>query len=197
MRPIATQEDVPISIDPLPNRTGLPNALKVLLEVYPRQGWTQDPGFDDLIKFWLDRHVMFRRILTHLRDDTQAMQDKTIDPARFAAGLSRYGGHLVKGLHEHHTIEDTYYFPKLSQHDPRIASGFDMLDADHHVLDTYLASFVDSANTTLQTFQDGGSMADATGAIADRLVDLTKLLDRHLTDEEDLIVPVLLKFGSP
>lgn len=182
---------------PLETRTGLPDALKVLLDAYPRQGWTHDPGFDDLIKFWLDRHVMFRRLLAELTTATQAMQDRTIDPKRFGATVSRYGGHLVNGLHEHHTIEDTYYFPKLSQHDPRIATGFDMLDADHHALDAVLGSFVENANVVLQGLQSTDGDSNTTGALSGSLIQLTGLLDRHLTDEEDLIVPVLLKFGSP
>lgn len=140
---------------------------------------------------------MFRRLTANLTETTQAMQDKAIDPKRFAASLSRFGGHLVNGLHEHHTIEDTHYFPQLSRHDPRITSGFDMLEADHHALDAALGGFVGDANVALQAIQNGGAVRDTTGALADRLDHLTRLLDRHLTDEEDLIVPVLLKFGGP
>lgn len=187
----------PITTDSLHDRDGLPDALKVLLEAYPRQGWTQDPGFDDLIKFWLDRHLMFRRIVAELSSANAEMLDKSVDPQRFAAKVSRYGGHLVNGLHEHHTIEDTYYFPKLVGHDPRIARGFDILDADHHALDGAIASFVETANGVLQTVQSGAAATDQTANFAGSLGQLEKLLDRHLTDEEDLIVPLLLKFGSP
>jgi len=186
-----------MTTDALHDRHGLPDALKVLLEAYPRNGWTQDPGFDDLIKFWLDRHVMFRRIVATLTDASAAMLDKSADPQRFAANVSRLGGHLVNGLHEHHTIEDTYYFPKLVGHDPRIAGGFDILDADHHALDGAIAHFVENANGVLQIVQTGATVTDQTAAFAGSLSTLENLLDRHLLDEEDLIVPILLKFGSP
>jgi len=180
----------------LSTRDGLPEALQVLLAAYPRDGWTRDPGFDGLIQFWLDRHMMFRRLLDEMETLTATLLDHRLDQKRFAAGLSRYGGMFVNGLHEHHTVEDTYYFPKLVQHDPRIARGFEMLDADHHALDAQLASFVTAANAALGP-EDRAALQDAAGAFHKELALIGGLINRHLLDEEDLIVPVLLKFGSP
>ncbi|NCW70151.1 MAG: hemerythrin domain-containing protein, partial [Marivivens sp.] len=34
------------------------------------------------------------------------------------------------------------------------------------------------------------------GALHAELEKLTRLMDRHLTDEEELVVPVILKFGA-
>ena len=48
----------------LADRKKLPDALRVLLEDYPRDGWELDPGFDGLVRFWLDRHLMFRRLMS-------------------------------------------------------------------------------------------------------------------------------------
>lgn len=181
----------------LATRDGLPEALGVLLAAYPRDGWTQDPGFDGLIKFWLDRHVMFRRLLIALTQTTQTLLDGQSDPARFATELSRYGGMFVNGLHEHHTIEDSYYFPKLIGHDPRIARGFDILDADHHALDAQLGAFVETAQAALGPHDDRAALQDDAGRVLAQLGGLERLINRHLLDEEDLIVPVLLRFGSP
>ena len=41
-------------------RAGLPDALRVLLADYPREGWESHPHFTGLVRFWLDRHLMFR-----------------------------------------------------------------------------------------------------------------------------------------
>lgn len=180
----------------LENRNGLPDALRVLLDAYPRQGWTQDPGFDGLIRFWLDRHLMFRRIMAEMQSSTELLLDRKAGAQQFAGQVSRYGGMFVNGLHEHHTIEDTYYFPKLQQKDTRVAKGFDILDADHHALDGHLSAFVDAANGVLGRLDDRGLLQTNAGAFKDRLTEMERLLNRHLTDEEELIVPVILKYGS-
>lgn len=178
-------------------RTGLPDALRVLADAYPRNGWTDDPGFDDLIQFWLDRHIMFRRLLADMQTRTQNLLDRSLDPDRFAAILSRYGGMFVNGLHEHHTIEDTYYFPKLMGHDARLQRGFDMLETDHHAIDPMLADFVTAANAILTQTDGRDQLQDNAGDLHRILGHMDRMLDRHLLDEEDLIVPVILKFGSP
>lgn len=180
----------------LENRDGLPDALRVLLEAYPRQGWSQDPGFDGLIRFWLDRHLMFRRLMAEMRTGTEGLLDRKIDPKQFAGQVSRYGGMFVNGLHEHHTIEDTYYFPTLQQKDARVAKGFDILDADHHALDGHLSNFVDSANGVLSRLDDRDLLQTNAGTFKDRLTEMERLLNRHLNDEEELVVPVILKYGS-
>ncbi len=179
----------------LETRVRLPDPLRVLLAAYPRDGWTNDPGFDGLIRFWLDRHLMFRRLLSEMTTKSEALLDRKMDPQRFGAVMSRYGGIFVNGLHEHHTIEDTHYFPVLSQKDDRISKGFDILDADHHAIDRHLADFVDHANGTIKTLDHRDRLQSAAGDLHDHLGLLHRLLDRHLTDEEELVVPVILKYG--
>jgi hemerythrin-like domain-containing protein len=180
----------------LTDRAQLPDALRVLLADYPRAGWEDDPGFDGLIRFWLDRHLMFRRIMGEMRSGTEAMLDRKMAPDRYASMVSRYGGMFVNGLHEHHTIEDTYYFPKLATKDPRITRGFEILDKDHHAIDGFLAGFVDRANEVINTSADRDALQTVAGAFQEELTQLERLLNRHLVDEEDLIVPVILRYGS-
>ena len=180
----------------LEHRDGLPDALRVLVAEYPRAGWQDDPGFDGLIRFWLDRHIMFRRLLDEMRSGTEGLIDRQTDPRRYLAMVSRYGGMFVNGLHEHHTIEDTYYFPKLAQRDGRISKGFDILDSDHHAIDGHLNGFVTAANDVIAKADDRDQLQDAAGAFQAQLTKLERLLNRHLTDEEDLIVPVILKYGT-
>jgi len=50
-------------MDDLRHRKGLPDALRVLLEQYPRALWESHQNFDGLTRFWLERHLMFRRAL--------------------------------------------------------------------------------------------------------------------------------------
>ena len=178
----------------LDTRAGLPDALRVLREAYPRETWERDPGFSQLIRFWLDRHMMFRRISERLLADAQARLDGANDSRAYAAGLSRLGSAFVGELHGHHHVEDAHYFPVLSRHDARLAAGFTLLDADHHALDGHLQAFVTAANAVLQA--PDHARHDATGAFHAQLSAFAPLLERHLTDEEDLVVPVLLKYGE-
>jgi len=181
----------------LASREGLPDALRVLLAEYPRISWEADPNFDGLVRFWLDRHMMFRRLVGDMLNDARHLVDGQLTPQNYASRLSRYGGMFVNGLHEHHTIEDTHYFPKLATKDPRIAGGFAILDKDHHDIDEHLNAFVASANGILQTRDKREVMQTLVGRFEAELSGLERLLDRHLNDEEELIVPVILKFGDP
>jgi hemerythrin-like domain-containing protein len=174
-------------------RRGLPEALRVLLAEYPRAGWAQEPGYEGLIRFWLDRHMMFRRLLETMTARTEALHEGEMDPARYRAELSRLGGGFVQELHGHHSIEDHHYFPVLVQKEPRIAEGFALLDRDHQALDGLLNSFVERANGVLQA-PEGERRAQA--AFLAELGRLAPLLDRHLLDEEELVVPVILKHGA-
>jgi iron-sulfur cluster repair protein YtfE (RIC family) len=180
----------------LANREALPDALHVLLREYPRESWQSDPGFNNLIAFWLDRHLMFRRLMAEMRKGTEALLDAKMQANHFGGMVSRYGGMFVQQLHGHHTIEDQHYFPLLVTKDARIEKGFAILDKDHHDLDEYLSDFVTRANEVIGVTGDRTKLQNAAGGFQEELVRLERLLDRHLIDEEDLIVPVILRYGA-
>jgi iron-sulfur cluster repair protein YtfE (RIC family) len=177
-------------------RPGLPEALRVLLEEYPREAWDADPGFSGLIRFWLDRHLMFRRLLAAMVERGEAAAEGKTDPRRFAAELSRLGSLFTGELHGHHMIEDQHYFPRLRGLDARVEHGFDLLDADHQDLDAHLSAFAETANAAIRDIAEDRPHDAALQAFLAGLEGTGRFLDRHLTDEEDLIVPVLLKYGS-
>lgn len=176
-------------------RSALPDALRILLQDYPRAGWETNPRFDGLVRFWLERHLMFRRMLDAMRADTEALVEARIDPQAQAARLSQIGGRFVGELEGHHQIEDGHYFPLLAKAEPRLARGFDLLDADHHALDGLIARFVEGANGVLSVWQDETARPGAAGRFLGILVETNRLIDRHLVDEEELVVPVILHHG--
>lgn len=59
--------------DPLSlmQRDGLPDPLRALIKAFPRDGWEENPNYSRLIAFWLDRHMMFRRLLDQMEGDAQ------------------------------------------------------------------------------------------------------------------------------
>ncbi len=173
----------------LNRRSALPDALYALRREFPREGWQTHANFSDLVAFWMERHMMFRQICETLRQDAEAVQDGKLDPQRMRARLSRYGSMLLQQLHAHHQIEDHHYFPLLIEREGSLSRGFEILDKDHHAMDGLLNSFATSANGVLQQKAEVGGFRDEVSAFQ-------SLLLRHLEDEEDLVVPILLKHGS-
>ncbi len=177
---------------PLAGRDGLPGDLRVLLADYPRDGWSAHPDFDGLVAFWLDRHGEFRRLMAEMKGDAERLIGHGIDPGRFRQRLSRSGSTFLQHLHGHHQIEDSHYFPQLARMEPRLRRGFDMLDRDHHDLEGWLKRFADEANAALAA-PDDAALREAAARFRGGLKGVGRMLDRHLTDEEDLILPVILK----
>ncbi|MGB3553120.1 MAG: hemerythrin domain-containing protein [Jannaschia sp.] len=175
----------------LDSRSGLPSGLDHLLLRHPRSGWPTHPELGPLTTFWLDRHLAFRDMLHRLRKDAEAAADGTLDPADHAGTLSRIGGTFLQQIHDHHTIEDDHYFPRLVALAPTLERGFAILDADHHALHDRLDGLARAANAVLR----GGGPGEA-ARLADDLSRLEGFLNRHLTDEEDLVVPIILDVGE-
>jgi hemerythrin-like domain-containing protein len=181
----------------LDTRNGLPDSLTVLARDYPREAWERDPNFPGLVQFWLERHMMFRKLLDMIGEDTRAAIDRTADPDSYRARLARFGNLMLGQLHEHHQIEDMHYFPKLVGMDARLARGFEVLDSDHHALDALMREFAEGANAVLSGAGDAAAMHDAAGRFLPRAERFGELIRRHLEDEEDLVVPILLRYGAP
>lgn len=171
----------------LSTRSGLPDALRALVEDFPRTGWQTHPNFGGMVEFWLQRHLMFRQLLERLERDVQLRIDGHIDFDAYAPRLSQYGSTLLNELQGHHHIEDAHYFPRLMQLESRLEAGFGLLEADHQAMDGLLNGMAEAANRVLQ----GGEA----GVFADWLEDFGGMLNRHLLDEEEIIVPVILKTG--
>ncbi|MCB1482419.1 MAG: hemerythrin domain-containing protein [Rhodobiaceae bacterium] len=182
----------------LENRTSLPEHMRELVKLFPRDGWATHPNFGALTRFWLDRHGMFRELMTHLHNDARLMADKGMDPQTYARRLSRFGGLFVGQLHEHHTVEDHHYFPLLVAREKPLQAGFDLLDADHHAIDEHLHAFTEEANALLMSANqpEASSAYGLAARFSQTLSGLDRMLDRHLVDEEEIIVPVLLKHGE-
>lgn len=176
-------------------RTALPDPLRLLLAEFPRAGWEGHDNFGGLVAFWLDRHLAFRQMTEDMRAQTEALLDGRLDPQIFARKLSRQGGLFLDHLHGHHMIEDAQFFPQLSRAEPRLAKGFELLEEDHLAIDVHLAGFVTSANRLLNAWQDPLTLVPAAGGFLGSVAGITALLDRHLTDEEELVVPVILRHG--
>lgn len=180
--------------DHLDNRAGLPADLRVLADKYPRPVWTGHANFNELTAFWLDRHGMFRRVIQKLQSNTESFLDGA--QPRFAPEVSRYTGFFLEQLHAHHTIEDDHYFPKFTQLDTRLERAFDLLDSDHHALDGHLHALADHTNAVLAKLQQGHEARSQAGTLLQTQKAFATFLERHLSDEEEIIVPLVLEYGG-
>jgi len=155
----------------------MPEEMRVLLAEYPRESWETHPGFHEKTIHWLGAHQMFRRLAATVREDTESYLDGNKEAREYTGRLSYYGGMLVNYLHGHHGWEDHSYFPELSAADSRFDAGLAILEKDHVVLNQVLDDFTRTA--------EAGKLHTVSLAIE-------TLLQRHLGDEEELAVPIIL-----
>jgi hypothetical protein len=178
-------------------RGGLPDDLKVLLEKYPREGWHSEHTIGQMGTFWLHRHDMFRELGAALVGATVELKEGRREVPEFAGWFVPRLNFFLSQLEGHHQIEDQHYFPAFAAAEPRLKRGFDILDNDHHLIHELLESNAEAARAFLEGMRIGGDKqrfaADAYGREAERLL---QGLIRHLDDEEDLIIPLLIDRGE-
>lgn len=171
----------------------LPDGMRSLLRDYPRDAWPDHPNFAASIRNWMGAHQGFRQLATIVRQETETFLDKASDAPEYTARLGYFGNMLVRNLHGHHSWEDRNFFPELAAADPRFEPGLQVLEADHQALDTVLDRLTRAGNRAIQLGQlDETQMHDDAGQVHAAALDIESLLNRHLADEEDLAVPILL-----
>ena len=171
----------------------MPNDMRFLLDQYPRDSWDAHPGFKEKTKHWLGAHQMFRRVAERVRLDAEDLLNKDADLDSYVGRLSYYGGNLVGNLHGHHGWEDRSYFPELSAADPRFDAGLELLEQDHADLDAVLDDFTRTANRLIKLSDlDEGQAYEEAGRVHETSQTIEAFLDRHLSDEEELAVPIIL-----
>lgn len=183
--------------DLLFRRDGLPEDLRFLIRQYPRDVWRHPGALSSMARFWLQRHNFFRELGAQLSSSIDALREEEFDPGRFAEWFAPRLNYLLSDLEAHHNIEDVHYFPMFRAAEPRLRRGFEILDSDHHLIHDLLEENAAAGRQFLEGLGKGGDAlrfgSEAYGQQADRLV--TGLM-RHLEDEEDLIIPMMLDRGE-
>jgi len=178
-------------------RSGLPDDLKVLYAKYPRRDWNSIHTIGQLGSFWLQRHDMFREFGAALVDSVQRLRNGEVDAERFARWFAPRLNHFLGDLEGHHQVEDHQYFPLFAAADARLARGFELLEEDHHQIHMLLARNAEAANSFYHDLTTGSDrMPFSRDAYAAEAGSLLKGLMRHLEDEEDLLIPLLLDQGE-
>jgi hypothetical protein len=185
----------------LARRSGWPEDLRVLIARFPREQWQGHANLGEMARFWLSRHAMFRELATMIQAIEAQFRAGAMPAAEFPRQFVPRLQFLLSQLGVHHQIEDLHYFPIFRAADMRLARGFDVLEGDHHAIHADMAATAETANALLRALSAnlagdadvlrrcGDDYAAASGA-------LLKGLIRHLDDEEDLIVPLILDRGE-
>ena len=174
-------------------RDGWPADLRLLVDRYPRTVWQGHANLGAMAQFWLSRHDMFRDIGTALEEATTAFRNGTASAQDFRAWFPPRLQFFLQQLNAHHQVEDLHYFPVFQAAEARLARGFDALEGDHHTIHQSIDRAVETANTFLRTpVNDKDPLRAAAEAYAAANDALLRRLRRHLDDEEDLIIPLIL-----
>jgi hemerythrin-like domain-containing protein len=177
----------------LARRSGWPEDLRVLVARYPREQWNAHPNLGEMARFWLSRHAMFRELSGAIEQIAALFRAGKLPPEEFARQFVPRLQFMHGQLNVHHQIEDLHYFPIFRAADERLASGFDVLEGDHHHIHADMARTAEAATALLRSLQGGGdTMRRCSDNYADASGVFLKGLVRHLDDEEDLIVPLIL-----
>lgn len=181
----------------LETRTGWPADLRFILERFPREAWADHVNLAGMARFWLEIHNGFRRAGEALRGATGEFREGLVTPERFRAWYAPRLQTFLGHLEGHHSIEDHQMFPIFNAAEPRLMKGFDVLELDHGTIHAAMERMAETANVFMQApAGDKDKMryaGDAYATAADRLM---WMLDRHLGDEEDLVIPLILDRGE-
>ena len=178
--------------------TALGDELRVLARRHPRETWTAHANLGETARFWLRRHALFRQLDGIIRDGAEAALDGRTEAAEFKPRLARHLGWYLRQLEEHHWVEDHHYFPVFRRAEPRLAAGFELLERDHDAIHAAIGGIIERANAVLaQQGAGGAAFRSDLARFRDAHVDLGRELGRHLDDEEDLVIPLILERGEP
>jgi hemerythrin-like domain-containing protein len=181
----------------LGRRNGLPAEWLALLARHPRDIWPGNPRLGMTAQFWLDRHQAFRQLGQALQDSIQALRAGRSAPEDFQAGFVPRLRLFLGELNGHHQVEDFHYFPVFRQAAPELAPGFELLDRDHQTLHAGLLATAEAANTLLQALaRDPAAAEEPLEAYTEVSGQLLEGLLRHLDDEEDLVIPLMIERGE-
>ena len=182
--------------------TGLPMHLLYLRLRHPREGWAGATSLAGTGEVWLANHSHFRALTDRIAGGVDALRAGRSAQAHFDRIFRHDLGSLLAGLDGHHRVEDHSYFPRFQKAVPKLAQGFEMLEADHAVIHEAIHDLSFAGQGLVRELDPtaeavGEALSDAARFVADdlaaTLARFGKVLARHLDDEEDLVIPYLLE----
>ncbi len=176
----------------LARRSGLTEELRKLLFDTPKEEWAAHQNYWRGAEMWQGIHRsllhesgLFVNGLEKLTD----MPKGDMQSGLLLNELRQLGAHLIGHAHVHHHVEDDHYFPRFKEVFPQLGRPIDLLDCDHRVLEETL----DAIENHVRALHAEKADRDQVAAALEDARKLDRILTRHLADEEDIVIPALLK----
>lgn len=170
-----------------------PSVQETLLES-TRSEWQKHPRFGGKASFFMSIHRDLLNGAAQLSRGIEQLLDVPQGDLREAVtrtNLLPFSKNLIGFAHHHHEIEDHGYFPQFALIYPELDRGLSLLDGDHKVLDAAL----DDTQTALGKINDADVTRDQLAALNAGSHALENILNRHIWDEEEIIIPIFLRHG--
>ena len=137
---------------------------------------------------WLKVHTNIRKRQRILVQISESYISGEFDWSEYRSQiLKRINMHVLK-LHQHHEVEDEGFFPEFVSMYPKLAPAFEILGHDHEYLNELLDKLQIQNDQLARSEVEDKALADASHKTLEAVTDL---LQQHLTDEEDLVIPIL------
>ena len=173
-------------------RVGLPPAIRKTLLESTRTEWEGHPRFGGKAAFFMNIHRDLLRGTAGLSTGLKQLMDVPegdLAEASKAMRLRPYARQLISFAHHHHEIEDHGYFPQFALLYPGLDRALALLDGDHKALDAAL----DETGTAINGLGSGDLTRDHIAALHSGADALEHILNRHIWDEEEIIIPIFLR----
>lgn len=185
------------------HRPGLSPTLRGGLIDVPRDAWANDPRFRGEPQVWLQIHRGLLAAAAELprRCERLLLASEADEGARLEQCLTEtraLAAQLTEHAHGHHHIEDHHFFPIFARAVPALGAHLELLDGDHRVLADMLDR-MERATAALPS-RPGESAAarrDELLGPTERLLEAGERFDvlfrRHIGDEEEICIPIMLR----
>jgi len=172
-------------------REELPHSIKKSLISIERSNWFFHPKYHGKAEFFIQYHEGLMNTSIQILSTLKALLDNPGEDSRIYYELNKvkvlcYA--LFANAHRHHMIEDHSYFPMFRKIELKMGAGIDLLENDHKRLSLALDVLKSSLQQGLHT-----AGYSAIGKLYQSAVEVDNILVRHLSDEEEIIIPIFLK----
>ena len=176
-------------------RRGLPDEMLYLRQALPRERW--DDGLPGTAAFWLQMHEGFRAHQRAMAGAAARWRAGFLDPRGAHDALLPTLQAFLQHLDGHHRVETGHYFPVFRRLEPRIEAGLDLLDRDHDAIHAHLQALYESGLALNRAVAaNAPDAADLVHRLVEALDRAGPLLLRHLEDEEDIVIPLMVLRGD-
>lgn len=157
-----------------------------------RKAWGNDPHFLGWPAHLQRLHAAITEASARLIAGLQVALDEPEGSAQELMGLTgmnRLGHDLVAHVRVHHAFEDSNVLPGFLSRFPSLSVAVDLLENDHEFLDQAL----DQSAAPFGALRGEGTTKMQIGKALEQAKAVEKILHRHTYDEEDILIPAVLR----